>query len=329
MKNYNVAIVGATGLVGRTFISILEQRNFPVANIRFLASERSAGKQLSFRGQEIPVAVLKEESFKGMTLALFSAGAAVSLKFAPIAVECGTTVIDNSSAWRMKENVPLIVPEVNAHALKSEHKIIANPNCSTIQMVVAAKPLHDAARIKRIVVSTYQSVAGKGKAAVDALLRDSATYLQDATKFSAKQHAFNAVPHIDIFMQDGSTKEETKMVLETRKIMGESHLPVSVTCARVPVVNAHSCSVNLEFENPLEPKQAHQILAKAPGVILMDDPKNEIYPTPLVASGKDEVFVGRIRRDFSVKYGLNMWVVADNLRKGAALNAIQIAELLI
>ncbi len=329
MKNYNVAIVGATGLVGRTFISILEQRNFPVANIRFLASERSAGKQLSFRGQEIPVAVLKEESFKGMTLALFSAGAAVSLKFAPIAVECGTTVIDNSSAWRMKENVPLIVPEVNAHALKSEHKIIANPNCSTIQMVVAAKPLHDAARIKRIVVSTYQSVAGKGKASVDALLRDSATYLQDATKFSAKQHAFNAVPHIDIFMQDGSTKEETKMVLETRKIMGESHLPVSVTCARVPVVNAHSCSVNLEFENPLEPKQAHQILAKAPGVILMDDPKNEIYPTPLVASGKDEVFVGRIRRDFSVKYGLNMWVVADNLRKGAALNAIQIAELLI
>jgi aspartate-semialdehyde dehydrogenase len=329
MKNFNVAIVGATGLVGRTFIQILEQRNFPIANIRFLASERSVGKKLPFRGKQIAVEVLNEDSFKSMDLALFSAGAAVSLKFAPIAAECGTTVIDNSSAWRMKETVPLIVPEVNPHALKPEHRIIANPNCSTIQMVVAAKPLHDAARIKRIVVSTYQSVAGKGKAAVDALLRDSAAYLQDATKFSIKQHAFNAVPHIDIFMEDDSTKEETKMVQETRKIMGEPHLPVSATCVRVPIVNAHSCSVNLEFENPLEPEQARQILAKAPGVILMDDAKNEIYPTPLAASGKDEVFVGRIRRDVSVKYGLNLWVVADNLRKGAALNAIQIAELLI
>lgn len=329
MKAYNVAIVGATGLVGRTFISILEQRNFPVANIRFLASERSAGKRLSFCGKEIPVEVLKEDSFKGMDFALFSAGGSVSLKFAPIAAESGATVIDNSSAWRMNENVPLIVPEVNPHALQREHKIVANPNCSTIQLVVAIKPLHDAARIKRIVVSTYQAVSGKGQAAVDDLKRDAAAYLQNSNNVNAKQYAFNAVPHIDVLLDDASTKEETKMVNETRKIMGEPNLPVSATCVRVSVENGHSCSVNLEFERPLEPQQAREILRSAPGVIVMDDPKEPIYPTPLFVSGKDDVFVGRIRKDPSVKYGLNLWVVADNVRKGAALNAVQIAEMLI
>jgi aspartate-semialdehyde dehydrogenase len=329
MKTYNVAIVGATGMVGRAFIAILEERKFPVEQIRFLASERSAGKRLAFRGKEIPVEVLKDDSFKEMDFALFSAGGAVSLKFAPIAAESGATVIDNSSAWRMNENVPLIVPEVNPHALNAKHKIIANPNCSTIQMVVAIKPLHDAAHIKRVVVSTYQAVSGKGKAAVDDLKRAAAAYLQDSAKFTPKQHAFNAVPHIDVFLDDGSTKEETKMVNETRKIMGAPNLPVSATCVRVAVENGHSCSVNLEFERPLAPQQAQEILRAAPGVIVMDDPKEQIYPTPLFASGKDEVFVGRIRKDTSVKNGLNLWVVADNLRKGAALNAIQIAEMLI
>ncbi len=329
MKTYNVAIVGATGMVGRAFIAILEERNFPVGQIRLLASERSASKRLAFRGKEIPVEILKEDSFKGMDFALFSAGGAVSLKFAPIAAESGATVIDNSSAWRMNENVPLIVPEVNPHALNSKHKIIANPNCSTIQMVVAIKPLHDAAKIKRVVVSTYQAVSGKGKAAVDDLKRDAAAYLQNSTQFNFKQHAFNAVPHIDVFLDDDSTKEETKMVNETRKIMGEPELPVSATCVRVPVENGHSCSVNLEFERPLAPQQAREILRSAPGVIVMDDPKEQIYPTPLFASGKNEVFVGRIRKDLSVKFGLNLWVVADNLRKGAALNAVQIAEMLI
>jgi len=220
MRTYNVAIAGATGLVGRNFISILEERTFPVSAIRFLASERSAGKRLPFRGKEFSVEVLREDSFKGMDFALFSAGGSVSLKFAPIAAESGATVIDNSSAWRMNENVPLIVPEVNPHAAKGKHKIIANPNCSTIQMVVAIKPLHDVAKIKRVVVSTYQAVSGKGKAAVDDLRRDAAAYLQDSTKYNLKQHAFNAVPHIDIFLDDDSTKEETKMVNETRKIMG-------------------------------------------------------------------------------------------------------------
>lgn len=329
MKTYNVAIAGATGLVGRNFIPILEQRNFPVANIRFLASERSAGKRLPFRGKEFPVEVLKEDSFKGMDFALFSAGGSVSLKFAPIAAESGATVIDNSNAWRMNENVPLIVPEVNPHALNGKHKIIANPNCSTIQMVVAIKPLHDAAKIKRIVVSTYQAVSGKGKDAVDALKRDATSYLQDSTKFNWKQHAFNAVPHIDVFLDDDSTKEETKMVNETRKIMGEPNMPVSATCVRVPVETGHCCSVNLEFERSITPQQAREILRSAPGVIVMDDPKEQIYPTPLLAAGKDEVFVGRIRKDSSVKYGLNLWVVADNVRKGAALNAVQIAEMLI
>jgi aspartate-semialdehyde dehydrogenase len=329
MKNYNVAIAGATGLVGRKFISILEQRNFPVADIRFLASERSAGKKLKFREQEFPVEVLKEDSFKGMDFALFSAGGSVSLKFAPFAAESGATVIDNSNAWRMNEKVPLIVPEVNAHALNGDHKIIANPNCSTIQMVVAIKPLHDVAKIKRVVVSTYQSVSGKGNAAVDDLKRDSATYLQDPTKTHPKQFAFNAVPHIDVFLEDDSTKEETKMVNETRKIMGEPNMPVSATCVRVPVETGHCCSINLEFESPLDAQAAREILSTAPGIIVMDDPKEQIYPTPLMAAGKDEVFVGRIRKDVSVKNGLNLWVVADNVRKGAALNAIQIAELLI
>jgi aspartate-semialdehyde dehydrogenase len=329
MKKYNVAVVGATGLVGGAFVQILEERGFPIAHLKLLASERSTGITLKFRNQEAEVQTLRPESFEGIDFALFSAGAGVSKEFAPIAVKSRATVIDNSSAFRMHADVPLVVPEVNSHALDHHRKIIANPNCSTIQMVVAIKPLHDVATIKRIVVSTYQAVSGKGKDAVDALIADIQSYLNNQSSFNARQIAFNLCPHIDIFMDDGSTKEETKMVLETRKILEEPELPVTATCVRVPVVNGHSCSVNLEFEKPLAPEEAKDILSEAPGVIVMDKPDDEIYPTPLYVSGKDEVFVGRIRRDDSVRNGLNLWVVADNLKKGAALNAIQIAEKLI
>ena len=325
----NVAIVGATGLVGRTFVEILEQREFPVAELRLLASERSAGTELAFRGQKVAVQPLSEAAFEGVELALFSAGAEVSKRYAPAAVAAGATVIDNSSAFRMEEDVPLVVPEVNPEALGPEHKIIANPNCSTIQTVVAVKPLHDAARIKRMVVSTYQAVSGKGADAVQRLQRDCQRFLAGDRTFDPNQIAFNAVPHIDVFLPNGSTKEEMKMVQETRKILAEPALAVFATCVRVPVMNGHSCSVNLEFERALALEDAREILREAAGVVLMDEPDNGVYPTPLMVSGRDQVFVGRVREDPSVSHGLSLWVVADNLRKGAALNAVQIAERLI
>lgn len=329
MKKYNVAIVGATGLVGRAFIEILAERNFPIEHLRLLARERSSGRTLRFADQELKVETLTPNSFKGMDIALFSAGAHVSLEYAPIAAECGVTVIDNSSAFRMHEKVPLVVPEVNPHALNSPSKIIANPNCSTIEMVVALKPLHDAACIKRVVVSTYQAVSGKGSDAIQTLLHDSRAYLKNRTKCKSAQIAFNLCPQIDTFLTDGSTKEETKMVLETRKILEKPVLPISATCVRVPVVNSHGCSLNVEFEHALPVDEAKELLSKAAGVVVMDNPQKETYPTPLHVSGKDQVFVGRIRRDHSVENGLNLWIVADNLRKGAALNAVQIAERLI
>jgi len=332
MKKQNVAIVGATGMVGRTFIQILEERDFPIAGLKLLASQKSVGQKIQFKQQEFAVELLESQSFKEIDFALFSAGAGVSREFSPIAAEAGATVIDNSSAFRMDENAPLVVPEVNAHALNSHQRIIANPNCSTIQMVVAAKPLHDAATIKRIVVSTYQAVSGKGKHAVEELEIQSKASLQnkEITKnVFSHQIAFNALPHIDKFHADGNTLEEIKMVNETRKIMELPNLSVSATCVRVPVYTGHSISLNLEFEKPLEVDRARQILSEAPGVVLMDHPQDEVYPTPVFAAGRDGVFVGRIRRDDSVEHGLNLWVVADNLRKGAALNAIQIAEELI
>jgi len=319
-------------VVGRTFIQILEERNFPVAELRLLASHKSVGQKIQFKQQEFAVELLEAQSFKEIDFALFSAGAGVSREFSPIAAEAGATVIDNSSAFRMDENAALVVPEVNPHALNSQQRIIANPNCSTIQMVVAAKPLHDAATIKRIVVSTYQAVSGKGKDAVEELKTQSGAVLQNQkinTEVFPHQIAFNALPHIDKFHADGNTFEEIKMVSETRKILELPNLPVSATCVRVPVYTGHSLSLNLEFKHPLEVDRARQILSEAPGVVLMDKPQDEVYPTPAFAAGRDEVFVGRIRRDDSIEHGLNLWVVSDNLRKGAALNAIQIAEELI
>lgn len=332
MKKYNVAVVGATGVVGRTFIEILEERDFPITHLRLLASKKSIDQKIRFKDQELKVELLEPSSFKEIDFALFSAGAEISRKFSPIAAESGGTVIDNSSAFRMDKNVPLVVPEVNGHTLNGNHRIIANPNCSTIQMVVAAKPLHEAATIKRIVVSTYQAVSGKGKDAVDELKSQSVAILQNqklSKTVFPHQISFNALPHIDSFKEDGSTGEELKMINETRKIMEEPDLPVSATCVRVPVYTGHSMSLNLEFENSMAVEQARQILAEAAGVVVMDNPADNVYPTAEFASGKDAVFVGRIRRDESVKNGLNLWVVADNLRKGAALNAIQIAEELI
>ncbi len=331
MKKFNVAVVGATGMVGRTFISILQERNFPIDELKLLASKRSIGQKLKFRDQEIAVEELTSNSFNGVDIALFSAGAGISCKFAPIAADSGTTVIDNSSAFRMDENIPLIVPEVNPHALKPDHKIIANPNCSTIQMVVAAKPLHDKAKIKRLVISTYQSVSGKGKDAVDEMMRQTKAFL-NSEKITPKefphQIAFNMLPQIDVFDENGDTKEEIKMINETRKIMCEPDLAITATCVRVPVSSSHCVSLNAEFENPITPENARAVLSDFPGIIVMDNPAENVYPTPAFGGGKDEVFVGRIRKDLSVKNGLNLWIVSDNLRKGAALNTIQIAELL-
>jgi len=332
MKKYKVAVVGATGMVGRTFVELLEERKFPISELRLLASENSTGEKMVSGNEDIRVQVLNGDSFDEISFAFFSAGTEISKKFAPIAVKAGAIVIDNSSAFRMDHSVPLIIPEVNPDALKRHSGIIANPNCSTIQMVVVASPLHDAATIKRIVVSTYQSVSGQGK---DALmeLRQQCEALFAGKEISLEifphQIAFNLIPQIDIFLDDGYTKEELKMVIESRKIMGLPNLPVSATCVRVPVFNSHGISLNLEFEQPIDVKTARSILFKASGVTVLDELKSNRYPTPQSASDKDEVFVGRIRKDDSIENGLNLWVVADNLRKGAALNAIQIAERMI
>jgi aspartate-semialdehyde dehydrogenase len=329
---YTVAVVGATGAVGTEMIDVLEERMFPVGTLLPLASSRSAGGTVTFRGESIPVQVLTKDSFEGVDIALFSAGADISREFAPIAAKAGAVVIDNSAAWRMEPDVPLVVPEVNAHDIPSHKGIIANPNCSTIQMVVALKPLHDRARIRRIVVTTFQSVSGTGKEAMDELMtetQDLLSFKEASPKVYPYQIAFNCLPQIDDFLPSGYTKEEMKMLNETRKIMGDRSIQVTATTVRVPVYVGHSEAVNIETEQKLSANEARAILSEAPGVLVFDDPAHKVYPMPLDVAGKDEVYVGRVREDESIANGLNLWVVADNLRKGAALNAVQIAECLV
>lgn len=324
----NLAIVGATGVVGTTFLKVLEERNFPFENLYMMASAKSAGTTVTFKGKEYIVEELTEESFdKPIDIALFSAGASTSLKFAPIAASKGVIVIDNSSAWRMDKEVPLVVPEVNPQDIKWNKGIIANPNCSTIQAVVALKPLYDKYGIKRIVYSTYQAVSGSGLKGINDLKEGLAG--NDIMKAYPHPIAGNCLPQIDVFLENGYTKEEMKMVNETHKILGDDSIGVTATTVRVPVFDSHSESVNIELKKPFEVEDVKKLLSEAPGIVLLDDPDNSIYPLARNAAGKDEVFVGRIRRDFSVENGVNMWVVADNIRKGAATNAVQIAEVLI
>jgi aspartate-semialdehyde dehydrogenase len=325
VKKYAVAVVGATGLVGRKMSQVLEEHRFPVGEILLLASARSVGKTVTFAQKEVPVRELTPGSFAGVDIALFSAGAAVSREYAPRAVRAGTFVVDNSSAFRLDAGVPLVVPEVNRADIFKHRGIVANPNCSTIQMVVALKPLHDLWKIRRIVVSTYQSVTGAGKKGLTQLEDEIAQRPAGEKKFP-HQIAFNVLPQIDVFLEDGSSKEEYKMVEETKKIMGDDTIRVSATCVRVPVWGGHSESVNVEFEKPCDVAAARAALAVAPGVIVRDDLLSSEYPMPVDAWDTDPVYVGRIRRDPTVPSGLNLWIVADNLRKGAATNAVQIAE---
>lgn len=331
-ERYVVAVVGATGAVGNEMVTALEERDFPVEMLRLFASERSEGKIMEFRAAEIPVETLKENSFEGVDIALFSAGAEKSKTWAPAAVRSGCIVIDNSSCWRMDPEVPLVVPEVNPDDLKWHRGIIANPNCSTIQMVVVLKPIHDVARIKRVVVTTFQSVSGTGQKAMDELLQQTAALLNfEEIKCNVYPHqiAFNVLPHIDKFLDSGYTKEEMKMVNETRKIMGDNSIRITATTVRVSVFRGHSESVNIETEKKLTANEVRAILSRAPGVVVFDAPHKNVYPFPINVAGKDETYVGRIREDESIEKGINMWIVADNLRKGAALNAVQIAERLI
>ena len=331
-EKYEVAVVGATGAVGRRMLTTLEERNFPVANLTALASARSAGQTLAFRGQAIKVKELQEDSFKGIDIALFSAGGSISKKLAPIAVESGCVVIDNSSAWRMDKEVPLIVPEVNPSALGDEWGIIANPNCSTIQMVVALKPIHDEYRIRRVVVSTYQSVSGSGQKAIEELEQQSRDVLDGKSaqcNVYPHQIAFNCLPHIDVFLDNGYTNEEIKMVNETRKILEDDSIEVSPTAVRVPVVYSHSEAVNVETEQAMTAKEVKELLSSFPGVSVVDNPKQNEYPLAINASGSGDVLVGRIRSDLTRPNAVNFWVVSDNLLKGAAYNAVQIAELLL
>jgi aspartate-semialdehyde dehydrogenase len=331
-KRYVVAVVGATGAVGNEMIKTLAQRNFPVETLRLFASERSEGKTLEFNDKEIAVEAIKDTSFKGIDIALFSAGAERSKIWAPVAAKSGCVVVDNSSQWRMDPEVPLVVPEVNPHDLKKHKGIIANPNCSTIQMVVVLKPIHDAAKIKRVVVTTFQAVSGTGQKAINELMQqttDLLNFKEIQCNVYPYQIAFNVLPHIDAFLENGYTKEEMKMVNETKKIMGDNSIRLTATTVRVPVFRSHSESLNIETEKKLSPNEVRAILSKAPGVIVYDVPEKNIYPIPLNVAGKDEIYVGRIREDESIDNGINMWIVADNLRKGAALNAVQIAEKLI
>lgn len=325
MKQFSVAVVGATGLVGRKMMQVLEERRFPVKTIIPLASSRSAGKSLEFGGCAHEVRALAADSFTGIDLALFSAGASVSREFVPHAVRAGTLVIDNSSAFRMDDEVPLVVPEVNRAMIFRHHGIIANPNCSTIQMVVVLKPLHDRWNIKRVVVSTYQSVTGAGKRGLTQLEQEVAQKAEYERKFP-HQIAFNILPQVDVFIEDDYTREEHKMVNETKKILNDAKVEVSATCVRVPVYGGHSESVNIEFTKAFQMDEVRAALHLAPGIIVEDDPALSRYPMPLNAWDRDEVFVGRLRRDPTIPSGLNMWIVADNLRKGAATNAVQIAE---
>ena len=333
-RGFHVAILGATGAVGREFISVLEERDFPVEKLTLLASERSEGEKLEFKDEELTVHAVKAEHFQGVQIALFSPGATVSREWAPIAAKAGAIVIDNSSAFRSDDDIPLVVPEVNPQALAmaKNRRIVANPNCSTIQMVVALKPLHDAAHIERIVVSTYQSVSGaghKGVAELEKQVADLMNGRETEAKAFVHRIAFNVVPHIDAFTDNGYTKEEMKMVNETRKILGDPTLRISATAVRVPVFFGHSESVNLTTSKKLTADEARALLAKAPGLKVLDDPKNNIYPMPMLAAGDSFTHVGRIREDLSQENGLELFICADNVRKGAALNAVQIAELLV
>ncbi len=326
-KKLNVAVVGATGMVGRTFLKVLEEKQLPVENYYLFASKKSAGSKINFMGKEYVVEELTEQSFdRGIDIALFSAGGSASEKFAPIAASKGCIVIDNSSAWRMDENVPLVVPEVNPEDIKWNKGIIANPNCSTIQAVVALKPLDDKYTIKRVVYSTYQAVSGAGMGGWSDLENG---LKGEAPKKFPYPIAGNCLPHIDVFLPDGYTKEEIKMINETRKILGKPDLRVTATTVRVPVFNSHSESINVEFEKSFEMDELRQVLSSAPGIVVQDDIENNVYPMAINATGTDETYVGRIRRDNSVENGINIWVVADNIRKGAASNAVQIAEKLI
>ncbi|AFS78193.1 aspartate-semialdehyde dehydrogenase Asd [Gottschalkia acidurici 9a] len=326
MKKVNLAIVGATGMVGNTFLQVLEDRDFPFENLYLFSSAKSAGSKLTVKGKEYTVEELTENSFdKDIDIALFSAGGTISEKFAPIARDKGIIVVDNSSAWRMEKDIPLVIPEVNPEAIETVIKerkgIIANPNCSTIQSIVPLKPLHDAFKLKRIIYSTYQAVSGSGVKGV-------ADLENGTTDNYPYPISYNCLPHIDSFLENGYTKEEIKMIDETKKILNDYDLKITATTVRVPVKNGHAVSINLEFEKPFELSEVFELLKNAPGIVVQDDPANLVYPMQIEVSGKDEVYVGRIRRDFSVENGLNLWVVADNIRKGAATNTIQIAELL-
>lgn len=331
MEKYNVVIVGAAGAVGQELIKILEERNFPVGELRLCATTRSAGKELFFRGKPYVVEVTTPDSFNEMDIALFAGGAA-SKEFGPAAVERGAVVIDNSSNFRMDPEVPLVVPEVNPEDVKWHKGIIANPNCSTIQMVVALKPIHDAAGIKRVVVATYQAVSGAGREGIDELVSQTRSVL-DGGEVSPKvfqyQIAFNLIPHIDVFMDLDYTKEEWKMVKETQKILHDDSIAITATTVRVPVYRSHSEAINIETEKKITASEAKRLFEEFPGVVVLDDPANKKYPMPLYTSNRDEVFIGRIREDNSIPNGLNIWVVADQIRKGAATNAVQIAELVV
>jgi aspartate-semialdehyde dehydrogenase len=327
-----VAVAGATGAVGREMLLVLEKRGFPAVRVCALASARSAGSTVPFAGGELVVEEMSPASFAGVDIALFSAGAGVSQQMRAAVVEAGAVMIDNSSAFRMEDGVPLVVPEVNPAAAHEHNGVIANPNCSTIQMVVALAPLHRIAPIKRVVVSTYQAASGAGAQAMDELYNQSRAFLDDeplAIEQFAHQIAFNCIPHIDVFLDDGSTKEEWKMVVETKKIMGDASIEVCANCVRVPVLRCHAEMVNVEFAAPLSVEQARAAFEVAPGIVLMDDPATKTYPMPGLLAGTDDTYVGRLRTDPTVAHGLNFWCVADQIRKGAALNAVQIAELLL
>ena len=333
-SEYHVAVAGATGAVGNEMLRILEEQEFPVASLKLLASSRSAGKTLDFRGESLHVEELRDDSFEGVDIALFSAGASPSRQFAPAAAESGCVVIDNSSGWRMDPEVPLVVPEVNPHAVADYRRkgIIANPNCSTIQMVVVLKPIYDAAGIERVVVSTYQAVSGTGKNAMEELTeqtRNLLTFQEVTPEVYPHRIAFNCFPHIGSFLENGYTEEEMKMVHETHKIMEDPNIRVSATTVRIPVFYGHSEAVNIQTKRKLSAKDARVLLFQAPGVRVMDNPDERIYPMPSEAAGINDTLVGRIREDISIENGLDLWIVADNIRKGAALNTVQIAELLI
>lgn len=332
MRGYTVAVVGATGAVGQEILGLLEERDFPINTLVPLASQRSAGRKLTFRNREYTIKESLPTEFEGVDIAFFSAGTGVSKSLAPEAVKRGCTVIDNSNAFRMDPETPLVVPEVNPHHLQKHKGLIANPNCSTIQMVLALKPLHDYTPIKRVVVSTYQAVSGTGLEAIKELTEQTADLLADkrvAPAVYPYQIAFNALAHIDVFDDMGYTLEELKMDQETKKIFATDEIGVNATAVRIPVYRSHSEAVLIETVDKLTPRKAREILNQAPGIRVVDDPDKLQYPMPIVAAGKDEVFVGRIREDFTVENGLNLWIVADNLRKGAALNAVQIAERLL